>query len=347
MKKKMTIALLSIVTFIFAIQSVNATEYKYESWTSGSGYGTATKIDDNTTNLKGNETASGGMFVGPYSKASTAKLKDKISEELYVGLDFNKIKEGEFFEVSLALKNGGNDYVSEAVVMTQRVGDKIKLTTGWAPDFEANITTQGIYTYHFDMWIEGNKTYVSFTLLQANRELATTGKIDFDTIITADTKNPIAEQTDVSVKYLWFCNIKVEAGVDVYTKLPTVKLTLVSPFEDEEDEVFDVVKYASFTQEEVDLLKEEIKTLAKEEGYTFDGFYGDEKLTTEFDLTKPFIEDVKVYLKINKIVEETKKEEVKNPKTGDMNLTLVLIPLAAATISAYAISRKKLARVSK
>ena len=38
--------------------------------------------------------------------------------------------------------------------MSQRVGDKIKLTAGWAKDFEAYIQTKGVYTYQWKMWIE-------------------------------------------------------------------------------------------------------------------------------------------------------------------------------------------------
>ena len=38
--------------------------------------------------------------------------------------------------------------------MSQRVGDKIKLTAGWAKDFEAYIQAKGVYTYQWKMWIE-------------------------------------------------------------------------------------------------------------------------------------------------------------------------------------------------
>ena len=65
--------------------------------------------------------------------------------------------------------------------MSQRVGDKIKLTAGWAKDFEAYIQTKGVYTYQWKMWIEteenAKKTYVQFTLLQGEKEIATTGKL--------------------------------------------------------------------------------------------------------------------------------------------------------------------------
>ena len=70
------------------------------------------------------------------------------------------------------------------------------------------------------MYTKNNKTYVEFTLLNGEDVVGTTGIIDFDTITTTDTKNPIAGQDDVSVKYLWFCNIQVENGINVYAELP-------------------------------------------------------------------------------------------------------------------------------
>lgn len=358
MKKKMGFAVLSIAAFMFAIHSASAlTEYKFDGWYAENGYGSKTKVDENITNLKGNETASGGMYVGPFSKAAkNVKLADGITEEVHVGLDFDKIKEGEYFEASLALKttndNNEEKYVSEAVVMSQRVGDKIKLTAGWAKDFEAYIQTKGVYTYQWKMWIEteenAKKTYVQFTLLQGEKEIATTGKIDFDTLTTADTLNPIAEQKDVTVKYLWFCNINVKEGVNIYTEVPTVTLTFVSPIKGEEDEKLEVYKYMSFTESDIEEMIKEIKAAAKEEGYKFEGFYADEKFTTEFDFTKPFEGNVSIYTKLTKIVNESQtKEEEKNPKTSDMNLALILTSLGLASVGAVLISRKKLAKVNR
>lgn len=358
MKKKMGFAVLSIAAFMFAIHSASAlTEYKFDGWYAENGYGSKTKVDENITNLKGNETASGGMYVGPFSKAAkNVKLADGITEEVHVGLDFDKIKEGEYFEASLALKttndNNEEKYVSEAVVMSQRVGDKIKLTAGWAKDFEAYIQAKGVYTYQWKMWIEteenAKKTYVQFTLLQGEKEIATTGKIDFDTLTTADTLNPIAEQKDVTVKYLWFCNINVKEGVNIYTEVPTVTLTFVSPIKGEEDEKLEVYKYMSFTESDIEEMIKEIKAAAKEEGYKFEGFYADEKFTTEFDFTKPFEGNVSIYTKLTKIVNESQtKEEEKNPKTSDMNLALILTSLGLASVGAVLVSRKKLAKANR
>lgn len=322
MKKKFGIALLSIATFICATHSVNAlTTYEADDWVTDGGYGTVTVVDDNITNIKGEATATGGMFFGPFSKASDAKLEDDITEEAYIMLNPSQYSNNELFELSLALKNGASEYVSEAVVMTQKVGDSFKLTASWAPDFSATVTRKGVYTYQWNMFIKDGKTYVNFTLLQGNREIATTGDIDFDTIVTSDTKNPIADEADVSVKYLWFCNVQVANGVDVYTKLPIVKLTFVDPTADE-DLVLDVYQYAAFTADEVDELIASIDEAAQTEGYTFAGFYADQDYTNEYDLTTPFEQDTTVYIKVNKVATDTKTDAVStvNPKTSDINI---------------------------
>ena len=346
-KKRFGLTLLSIATFIFATHSVNAlTTYEATDWEDGSGYGTATEVDDNITNIKGETVADGGMFYGPYSKASTAKLADGITEETYIMLDPTQYSQSEFFELSLALKNGAGEYVNEAVVMTQKVGDSFKFSASWAPNFSATVTRKGIYTYQWKMFIDGNKTYVNFTLLQGNREIATTGNVDFDTVIGPDSKSPIAAEADVSVKYLWFCNVQVANGVDVYTQLPTVKLTFIDPTGEDEDLVLDVYQYASFTTEEVDDLKAAIDEAAQTEGYTFVGFYADEDYTTEYDLTTPFEQDTTVYIKVAKVTTDTSTDtaSLTNPKTSDINLFAMISMIVVAVSGLVFVLEKRFAK---
>lgn len=352
MKKRIGLALLSIATFMMATNSVNAlTTWEYNGWENG--YGTATKIDDNITNIKGNDTPTDGMYVGPFSYRSTAKLADEggITEEVYVMVDPDQMSQGEFFEVSLALKNGAGDYVSEAVVMTQKNGSSVNLSAGWASNFTtASITRKGVYTYQWHMFIDNGKTYVNFTLLQGNNEIATTGDIDFDTIVTADTKNPIADETDVSVKYLWFCNVHVANGVDVYTNLPTVKLTFVDPTGENEDLVLDVYQYMSFTEEEVQTLINDVSEAAKTENYSFDGFYADKDYTIKYDLTKPFETDTTVYLKVTKMDEEntnlvpTNTSNVMPPKTSDINLVATISMIVLSVCGIVFVLSKRLSK---
>lgn len=225
MLKKTIYALFAVLLMGVSVVDVDAaTEYTFEGWSTFSGYyGTATKVSDNITNLKGRSDAIGGMYLGPFNKqADKVTLLGGIKEQTHVELNFDTMSQGEFFEVSLALKNGANAYVSEAVVMTQRITEEqIKLSAGWS-DFEAVVTESGLYTYQWEVYTEGTKTYVVFSLLNDGEVIATTGKVDMDGIKTADTLNPIAEQENVTVKYLWFCNVNVAKGVNVYTSLPTL-----------------------------------------------------------------------------------------------------------------------------
>jgi len=236
MKKLLSLTLCIIFVMLTFVNSVYATTYNYDSFTDGNGYGTKTKVDDNVTNIKGETT-------GPFSKASTAKLADGINERVHVEIDMEELKQGELFEVSLALKNSQDEYVSEQVVMTQKTNDnEVKVTANGMPDFEAVVKESGVYTYQWEMFVKENKTFVKFTLLNNETVVGTTGEIDFDTLTTNDTKNPIAEEDDVSVKYLWFCNVQVENGINVYAELPETEEPPVEdderePVEDEKEEL--------------------------------------------------------------------------------------------------------------
>ncbi len=209
----------TMVSFMFKTAALQA--YGYDDWYSQNGYGSKQKVTDNITNLNGKYDDDMGMYVGPYSKKSKDKLKDGINEELNVEIDFDKMKTSELFEITLGLQNSDNVYVSEAVVTTQKISDnEVKLSATWAPSFSYVLKENGIYTYQWKMFIRNGVTYVNFTILDYGKELKSTGDINLDKIITSDTKTPIANEKDVSVKYLWFCNIKMQDGINVYTVLP-------------------------------------------------------------------------------------------------------------------------------
>lgn len=216
MKKFIKRSLFTFVIMAFSLVSVNAaTEFTYDGWTAGTGYGTKTKVTDYITNLNGELNASAGMYYGPFNKQSTQTLKDGITEETYVDIDFESMSAPEFFEVSLAFNDASKTYLTEAVVMTQMVEEgKVKLTAGWAKDFEAVITEDGIYTYQWQAYIKSDKGYVKFNLLNDGEVIATTGEVEFNTLT----------DENISVRYLWFCNIQAANGVNVYTRLP--KLTI-------------------------------------------------------------------------------------------------------------------------
>lgn len=217
MKKFLKLSVLCISLFLVTVLQVKAlTAWKYEDWQADD-YGTKTKVSDNITNLKGEAVEDEGMKKGPYNKASKAKLSDGIKEEVHVGLDFANYEHGELFELSIAINKQeaekDPEYLTEAVVMTQRSGDKFVLTAGWdkSNDAIATIDANGVYTYRWEYKKENDKIKVRFTVLDYGTVLGTT---DFVELNVADA----SKATDF--RYLWACNIKANYGVDIYTTLP-------------------------------------------------------------------------------------------------------------------------------
>ena len=215
MKKFLNLTFIFISILFVSVLSVKAvTVWNYEDWQAGTDYGTKTKVSSNITNLKGEKVEQDGMKVGPYNKASKAKISSGITEEVYVGLNKDNYKNSELFELSIALNKDDNEYLTEAVVMTQKSGDKFVLTASWAKDKNpiATIDADGVYTYKWEFKKDSdNKLKVKFTVLDYGKELGTTDFVELQ-IENADKAN--------NVRYLWACNIKADYGVDIYTALP-------------------------------------------------------------------------------------------------------------------------------
>ena len=216
MKKFLRLSFLFILLFSIVLLRVNAlTKWKFEDWQAGVDYGSKSKVSSNITNLKGEEKESDGMKVGPFNKASKAKLSDGIKEEVYVGLNLNNYQNSELFELSIALNeldSGVSKYLTEAVVMTQKSDNKFVITAGWAKDKKqiATIDKDGVYTYRWEFKKDSGKIKVKFTVLDYDKELGTTDFVELDVDATRAS----------DVRYLWACNIKASYGVDIYTDLP-------------------------------------------------------------------------------------------------------------------------------
>ena len=152
MKKFLNLTFIFVSMLFGAVLSVKAlTVWNYEDWQTGTDYGTKTKISSNITNLKGEEVEKDGMKIGPFNKASNSKISDGITEEVYVGLNQDNYKNSELFELSIALNKSDAQYLTEAVVMTQKSGDKFVLTANWSNKNPiATIDTDGVYTYKWE-----------------------------------------------------------------------------------------------------------------------------------------------------------------------------------------------------
>ncbi len=220
MRKYVNFSLLSIFLFFAVlIQAKALTTWKFEDWQDGTNYGTKTKISANITNLKGEKEEDEGMKSGPFNKASKAKISDGIIEEVFVGLNKDDYQNSELFELSLAINQQdgqkAEEYLTEAVVMTQKSGDTFVITANnWAKAQTpvAVIDKDGVYTYRWEYKMsDDDKVQVKFTVLDYGKVLGTT---DF---VTLDVANASKATT---VRYLWACNIKANYGIDIYTTLP-------------------------------------------------------------------------------------------------------------------------------
>ena len=207
-KKVLGMAMVSLFAFVPFLNVSALTEYALNDWNT-EGFGSATAVSDNITNIKGNETATEGMFYGPVSKKSNAKLVDGITEEVYIELNQDTMANSELFELTMSLDDTSENYVTEGVVMTQKVGDEYVLTAGWAPEFKVTITEDGVYTYRYSASLdeEGN-TIFEFTVLKWDEVIGTTGQIN------------MGKTNADNIRSIWFCNVNIANGINVYTILP-------------------------------------------------------------------------------------------------------------------------------
>ena len=283
----------------------------------GLNFGTATKVDDVVTALKGETIPVDGKYVGPFSNSSTATLEDGIDEKINIELDPTNISAEEKFQVSLTLKNSDNEYVSEAIVNTEKVETGIKVTLPWDTDFEALVNKFGIYTYNWLITSNEGKTYLQFSLIQGDEEIAKSAKIDMDAIENDKAITPIAEEDGVSVSYLWFNNIDLENGVNVYSELPKVALTLLNSINSNEIKI-NVFKYKAISADDLEYYNDYLTTAGEELGYTFDGFFSDSEMKNEFDTSTVFVKDETIYAKFTKIEEPEEEEpEEEDPEEKD------------------------------
>ena len=207
-KKVLGMAMVSLFTFVPFLNVSALTEYNLTDWNT-EGFGSATAVKENITNIKGNETATGGMFYGPVSKKSNAKLADGIIEEVYIELNQDTMADRELFELTMSLDDTLENYVTEGVVMTQKVGNEYILTAGWAPEFKATITDDGVYTYRYGASLdEKGNTIFEFTILKGDTVIGTTGQIN------------MGKTNADNIRSIWFCNVQVANGINVYTTLP-------------------------------------------------------------------------------------------------------------------------------
>ena len=211
---------------LLPVMNVEAkTEFTEKDWIvdGADGRGTVTAIDSNITKLTGTETDVNGQYHGPYSLKSTETLENGISEEVNVELDPEAWNHGEYFTLTISLNNASDEYVTETGIWAIKDGDVIYIYPTWdANNRSIAITEKGVYTfqYNFTKDEDANKVYFDFNIKLWDEVIGSIEHVDMeDPRLTAsgDTKDP---NTIVDIRKVWFNNIHIADGVNVYTNLP-------------------------------------------------------------------------------------------------------------------------------
>ena len=223
-KKILGMAMVSLFAFVPFLNVSALTEYNYEAWQAPETYGTVTKIDDNITNIKGGTNTSG---FGPYSKVSTARLEDGITEEIYIELDPEKFEQAEHFTLGISLgadeafESTGNDYVTETNIFTQMDNGVIYVSPTFDSETRIPVTEKGVYTYQYNYYIKDGSVYTNFKLLLWDKVIGESKEANMDEVplVTNETINPVVENA-TKVRTVLFNNMAIANGVNVYTTLP-------------------------------------------------------------------------------------------------------------------------------
>ena len=249
--KKFIGTVLVITMMVFNILPVSAlTNYKpdrYQPNFNDATGGEAVKNKDNANviTLKGTPGTSSynGMDVGPYIKTSS-KITDKggIHEVLYV--DHSTLKGTELFQISYQIGKGEN-YANEVDTITQRGNDgKIRVSLSGITDFGVELPDNGIYKYDFKSYVGSDDAVkVEFSVYDSTDKLIGSSKeLDLNQKFTYE-RTEVSKTDDVTLNAIWFCNIKVADGVNVYSLADDVVVD-TNEATDEEKHVQDVLKQA-------------------------------------------------------------------------------------------------------
>lgn len=121
-----------------------------------------------------------------------------------------------------------------------------------------------------------------------------------------------------------------ETQFEADSVVATVKLTISA---EGETEVIDIPVGSKLTQDEIDALVAELNAELEGTGFSFDGFYKDEKFEEKFDWTQEINDDVVVYVKLVQLREDqdnNENENITNPETSDIGLVGIITTIVIA-----------------
>ncbi len=213
-----------MLTLLLALSSFGVTTKAYEfiDWQAGEKYGSIQKVDDNILKFFGDAKIDEHQrYVGPFTKANMKSFeKNKVIDmEVHVKVDLDVMKAGELFKVTTALNDSEGEYVTElrmAFVKTDKGTVKVRPDIKLTNHFEYEITQSGIYTLRWEYVKGTNAVMGRFILKNKDVELLKGTVPNMDEI---GGKKPAIEKAVVG-RYLWFNDIKVKDGLNIYKNLP-------------------------------------------------------------------------------------------------------------------------------
>lgn len=162
---------------------------------------------------------------------------------------------------------------------------------------------------------------------------------------TPATDATTTETTEIAVEYVEGTVTNVSADLDEEDVVLNVNLTIVAEIEGEvSKEVVQVPKGTILPEgsvNELEGLETDFNEYFEEEGlnYVFKGYYTDKEGTTKVDFTKAIDADTTWYI----LFAEKKAEELP-PKTGDLNLVLLIGTIVVGAAGVVIVSKKRFAK---
>lgn len=156
------------------------------------------------------------------------------------------------------------------------------------------------------------------------------------TVSTTDT-------TEVSVTYKDGTVTNVNDDLEEAKVVNYVNLTIASTDEDGEfvSETISIEKGTVLTAENEEELLEKLEESLVDSGYVLEGLYTSKEMDTKFEFPVTLDKDTMLYINV---VEEGEEAEELPPKTGDLNLVLLIGTIVVGTAGAVIVSKKKFAK---
>ncbi len=186
---------------------------KPSDWVSGEGYGSVDVQSDNVAVLKGSdELNADNSHSGPYVKGNGNLLENGVvTDEVHVKLDPAALAAGEKFSLTASVNGTDGTYLTEFLVNFWKDNDgAISVQAGVDPSFATQLTEGGIYTLRYEFIPVGDQVLARFSIVKDGKTVATTSDV---TVGAADEVQGRG--------YIWFSDISVADGLEVYGVIPS------------------------------------------------------------------------------------------------------------------------------